>query len=327
MSPVHDGPLPTGAGPAQLALLDLVQRDGGPLDEELARLVLTTPATGRGRVELPFPPDLVPVEELQRVAIGVLGRLVARWRPAPAGEAPVPRGRFFARRFRVHGSPATAAAVRGTLVRAGLVEGDYRTTHLVLGLPVEQMVREHWVRQVANGSGRSWRRLWRMLELGDRLPPRADLPTVARRLAAGGARVEVVVGASPAEALATAAAVLGVDAPPEDVPEPDAVLVDLRRRLNLLRGGAAPDPLDAWCPRVPGPPLAAPEVRLPWLAGRAEELSQRLRRANYPVHGDPSVVARVLEGEVRRRVEPGETLAATVAGIRSGWRSLQAEVG
>jgi hypothetical protein len=39
------------------------------------------------------------------------------------------------------------------------------------------------------------------------------------------------------------------------------------------------------------------------------------------------VVARVLEGEVRRRVEPGETLAATVAGIRSGWRSLQAEVG
>jgi hypothetical protein len=316
--------LPPGAGAAQVALLDLVERDG-PVDEGLARLVLTTPATGRGRVDLPLDTDDVPVDELQRVATGVLARLVDRWEPPADAPARV-RTRFFARRFRVHGSPATARSVHDTLTSAGLVEGDYRTAHLVVALPLEQMVSEHWVRQVADGSGRSWRRLWRMLELADRLPPRVDVPTVARRLSRDGARVEVVVAGTPAAAVAQAASALGVSAPPRLRADPDPVVVDLRRRLNLLRGGRAPDPLDDWCPSAAGPALAAPAARLPWLRRRADELARRLRDADYPVHGDPAEAAQALGGEVRRGIDPAATLDMTVHAIRAGWQSLRAEV-
>ena len=59
--------------------------------------------------------------------------------PEPA-RWPVP----WRRRFRLHGTPGTAAAVRRGLLEQGLVESDWRPTHVVIARPVEAMMAEHW---------------------------------------------------------------------------------------------------------------------------------------------------------------------------------------
>jgi hypothetical protein len=169
-----------------------------------------------------------------------------------------------------------------------------------------------------------------MLELADRLPPRLDASAVAGRLAAGGARVQVVVATTPEDALTTVAGALGVRPAaaqsavvgPVVDPVVDPVVVDVRRRLNLVRGRAAPDPLDDWCAPADGPPLGAPPARIGWLRTRSAELARRLRTADYPVHGEPGDVTALLDGDVRRGVAPQAALEATVRALGTGWQRL-----
>jgi hypothetical protein len=160
------------------------------------------------------------------------------------------------------------------------------------------------------------------------VPPRLDAVAVADRLSAAGRRVEVVVAQGPAQAVAAAAAALGARAVPVAGTTPDAAVVDVRRRLNIARGGAAPDPLDDWCAATaPGAPLAAPVACLDWLgrtsARLADRLAARQRGGHYPVHGDPAAVTTILSGDVRRGIAPAVALATTVHAIRTGWERLQ----
>ena len=106
--------------------------------------VLATPSPGSRPVDVPLPwpgrrtprfgspaidPAQLPEEELIRLAVGVLARLLPGV-PRPAGTPeltrrwPVP----WRRRFRLHGSPGTVAAVRRGLLAQGLVETDWRPT-------------------------------------------------------------------------------------------------------------------------------------------------------------------------------------------------------
>ena len=137
--------------------LELVRRlneaAGGPV-EALADRVLATGSPGRGLVDVPLSwpegnrdygspatdPALLPAEELIRLAVGVLAHLLPGV-PVPREEDPSPGWPVpWRRRFLLHGSPGTAAAVRHGLLRQGLVETDWRPTHVVLARPVEVMM-------------------------------------------------------------------------------------------------------------------------------------------------------------------------------------------
>ena len=154
--------------------------------------------------------DRLPEDELIRLATGVLVHLLPGLpRPTAAPEParwPVP----WRRRFRLHGSPGTAAAVRRGLLEQGLVESDWRPTHVVIARPVEAMMAEHWAATARGGGILKWSTLWRRAEAAGRLPDEIDVAAIAARL--DGRRrepVHVVVARDAQEAAETTARLLG----------------------------------------------------------------------------------------------------------------------
>ena len=152
--------------------------------------------------------------------------------PAEAHRPPWPLP--WRRRFRLHGSPATAEAVRRLLLAQGCVETDWRPTHIVIARPVEAMMAEHWSAAVRDGGILKWSAVWRRAEAAGRLPGTIDVAAIARRLQ--GRRREplhVVVARDADEAIALATQILRAR-PGAVHGNGDAAVSDLLRRLNRL---------------------------------------------------------------------------------------------
>ena len=213
--------------------------------------MLATAAPGRGLLDVPLPwpdaprrfgtppidPAALPEEELIRLAVGVLAHLLPDVPRSTPEALPAPWPLPWRRRFRLHGSPGTVAAVRKSLLAQGLVETDWRPTHVVIARPVPVMMAEWWAASVRDGGILKWSTAWRRAEAAGRLPPSIDVAGIADRLASrdrhGSDRVHVVVASGAEEAAALTAEILG--ARPAEIQESgDAAVSDLLRRLNRL---------------------------------------------------------------------------------------------
>src|SRR5690606_4026722 len=131
----------------------------------------------------PIEPELLPGTEIVRAASGALVPLLLRPGPPPQTRSR-PALLRRRRRFVVHGSPMTAAALRDALVAAGWVEGGRGAVHLVVGRDLETMMTEQWQVRAREGSERRWRPLWRRAATVGLVPPRLRLAGIAGRLAA-----------------------------------------------------------------------------------------------------------------------------------------------
>ena len=142
------------------------------------------------------------------------------------------------------------------------------------------------------GGWLEWLRFWQ--QRGD-LPPRIDLPAVAERHLARDPDVLVVLDRSALPEL------LGVRRlrPPS---RPGADAAELARRIATVVGLlVAPDVRAALMthtllPRMPAtgtPQVVLPDEHRAWVSAAAQRMARELRRAGYPVLGDPVVLVPV----------------------------------
>jgi hypothetical protein len=299
--------------------LELVRRlneAAGGRVEGLAERVLATASPGRGLVDVPLPwpagtrdygspatdPDHLPREELIRLAVGVIVHLLPGLPHPPTIEEspawPLP----WRRRFLLHGSPGTVAAVRHGLLRHGLVETDWRPTHVVIARPVEVMMAEHWAASAQQGGILKWSTLWRREVAAGRLPGPIDVAAIAQSLE-GRRRepVHVVVARDAQQAVETTARLLRTR-PFVVSGTGDLAQTDLLRRVNRLTAlTAGPDrvrdlaarltaALDGVAPDSAQPPVA-PRAALAWAREQADRTAHDLEGAGYAVHGNPDDLA------------------------------------
>ncbi len=341
-------PLPDGVH------LELVRRlnlaSGGVAHPGLVDHVLATVAPGRGRVDIPLPwpdspprfgiapmdPVALPSEELVRLSVGVLARLLPGVPVPPAQPArarwPLP----WRRRFRLHGSPGTVAAVRQALLAQGLVESDWRPTHVVIARPIEVMMAEHWAASVHAGGILRWSTLWRRTRTSGRLPGRIDVAAIAGRLEdetgdrRRGSKLHVVVAREAHEAVALTAGLLR--ARPGEAPETgDPSTSDLLRRLNRLTAlTAGPEHVRAIAASLmrlladsqihsDALPPVTPRASLPWANATAEATRDAITSAGYSVHGDPGAL---LPADLRRpeTIDRDRTLDLAVNASLRAWQ-------
>ena len=353
-----DAAAPAAPSAVHLELLRRCNAAGhGPVPAGLAEAFLTTPRPGRGPVDPPLPwpggrpfgspaldPSSLPPELLVRLAAGVVVRLLGDV-PDPAPDPAPPAGRRawpWRTGFVLHGTRVGTAPVRERLLAAGAVEGGRRPVHLVLGLPLELAMAEHWAGRVAGGGVLTWLAVWRRAASADRLPDPVDVDRTAERLAAEHpGRVHVVLAADPAGLAAGALDVLGLTGRPGVPPPLQLARWDLQRRVNrlapLARGpvsgpalarrltpvldGLAADRPGSWAE-----PAAVPATHHAWAARAAADLATRVDEAGYPVHGDPGVLARATPRTGRPRrgtVDRSQTLDLTLAACLRLWRSQE----
>ena len=281
-------------------------------------------------------PVALPSQELVRLSVGVLARLLPGVPVPPAQPArarwPLP----WRRRFRLHGSPGTVSALRQALLAQGLVESDWRPTHIVIARPIEVMMAEHWAASVRAGGILRWSTLWRRTRATGRLPGRIDVAAIAGRLRdqVGGRRrgsnLHVVVARDAHDALALTAGLLR--ARPVEAPETgDPSASDLLRRLNRLTAltsgpthvraiAASLDQVLAEAP-VPGHALAplTPRASLPWAGATAEATRDAITSAGYSVLGDPGAL---LPADLRRPeiIDRDRTLDLAVNASLRAWQ-------
>jgi hypothetical protein len=316
----------------------------------LADLVLSTPGPGRGLVDVPLPwpgrpddeatvgtppvaPEELPAEELLRVCTGVLVRLLAAEPTEPVRRASRP-WRPWRRGFTLLGAPTTVDLVRGALLQRGLREGGSRTTYLVLGGPLEDLMAQRWSARVRAGAALRWQRMWRLAAANDRVPPGIALPTIASHLADefDATRVHVVLAPDARTSLDLVAEILGVPAT-EITDRYDVLATDLLRRVNpvltLAIGEQARRDVVArvWPEIASGEepaPLAAPAGQLGWAIGAGERMATALAGGRYAVHGDPALVVPTRRPGVRRAPDPDDVLAHALGVVTRAWRRHRA---
>lgn len=310
----------------------------------LADRVFGTAAPGRGLLDVPVPwpadarrfgtpardPSEIPAEELVRLAVGVLAHLLPGLTPPPPEEQPTRWPRPWRRRFRLHGSPSTVAAIRPGLRAQGHVETDWRPTHLVIALPVEVMMAEHWSNSVRHGGILKWSTTWRRAQAAGRLPAPIDVARIANSL--DGRRrepVHVVVAREPDRAAALVAEVLR-SRPVEVRRGGGASESDLLRRLNRLTAltlgpgqvGRLSRTLVGLIEQSsvgPGDPTpVAPPASLAWAREVAATNAAELRRAGYAVHGDPDALTPI-EHQRPGTVDREHTLELAVTACLRTW--------
>jgi hypothetical protein len=340
------------------AQLELVRRLAGRVDvvadlpdfAGLADLVLDTPGPGRGLVDVPLPwaadpaaapaigtppvaPEELPADELLRVCAGVLVRLLAAEPPALVQRASRP-WRPWRRGFTLLGAPTTADLVRGALLERGLREGGSRTTYLVLGGPLEELMAQRWSARVRAGAAVRWQRMWRLAATNDRVPPGIALPTIAAHLTEqfGAARVHVVLARDAQSTLALVAETLGVTPGPL-ADRYDALATDLLRRVNPVltlavgEQGRRDVVSRVWPEIASGEdsmPLGAPLRQLDWAIGTGERMAAALAGGRYAVHGDPALVVPTRRPGVRRAPDPDDVLAHGLRVVGRAWRRHRA---
>jgi hypothetical protein len=309
----------------------------------LADQVLATAAPGRGLLDVPLPrpdaprrfgtppmdPAELPEDELIRLAVGVLAHLlpgVPRTAPEPLPSPwPIP----WRRRFRLHGSPGTVAGVRRSLLAQGLIETDWRPTHVVVARPVPVMMAEWWAASVRNGGILKWSTAWRRAEAAGRLPASTDVYGIAEGLPPR-ANVHLVVADTAAQAAALTAEVLG--ARPAEVQETgDAAVADLLRRLNRLTAlthgpGRVRDlartlaaTLDEVAtPAYPVDSLAPPPASTAWAHEQAASTAGAIRDAGYAVHGELDALTPT-DHRLPGTVDRGRSLDLAVKACKRCW--------
>lgn len=350
-----DAPLP-GAG--QLELVRRLARERLPQHARLAALVLGTAGGGRGLVDVPLPwpaderldregeghvpvigtppvpPEELSADEVLRVATAVLVRLLAAERPVP----PTGAGRLWRpwrRSVTLLGAPATVALLRSALRERGLREGRARTTYVVLGGPLDELMAQRWSARVRAGAEMRWQRMWRTAAIHDRVPPGIAVPSLAARLAdeVGPGRVHVVLGADANETARLVGEVLGVDLGSfEDRHDPLAT--DLLRRVNpLLTLAVGADRRREIVARVwpevaageDSGPLGVPAGHRDWAARTGARMATALTEARYAVHGDPALVVPARRPGARRAPDPDDVLRHAVRVIERVWQRTLAD--
>lgn len=291
-------------GAQQLELLrrvNLVARPG----DGLATRILTASAPGRGRPDLelvgaadespfgarPVDPGELADHELLRVAAHLIAQDVADAGVPPASDPAYPRP--WRRRYRLVGDPLLSDPRRRDLVARGhgpRPRGDV----VVVGADLGSMLSDAWTaRCFSQGAApwADWVDSWRQRR---RLPPRIDLSRIASTWAQrrGAEHVHVVLDPAALPGL------VGVRRlPPPERPSADAA--ELARRVAAMlglmvtpavRGELMTHTLWARLAAAPGPPAAVPAEHREWLVASASAMAEELRRAGYPVHGDPEAL-------------------------------------
>lgn len=320
-------------GAQQLELLRTLNLASASVAHELADRVLTAAAPGRGKPDLalvgvaesaygprPVDPSLLPADELVRVATSVLAEDVVA-----LGVAAPPRRlrRSWRRGHRLAGDPIEAAGVREALTSRGRGPGRPGGETLILGGPLDQMLVDVWTRRCFERGSGGWLEWLRFWEQRDDLPPRIDLPSVADRHA----HPRVVLDRSQLPHL------VGVRRLPPPV-RPGADAAELARRIATVVGLLVPpDERPALMtrtllPRMPvtaSPPVALPEEHREWVRAAAERMARRLRRAGYPVVGDPaSLVPADTAAPARPNVASGQLVLdlAVRMLVDDSWKGL-----
>jgi hypothetical protein len=308
----------------------------------LADLVLATAAPGRGLLDVPLPwpdasprfgtppmdPAQLPEEELIRLAVGVLAHLLPDVPRSTPEVLPDPWPLPWRRRFRLHGSPGTVAGVRRSLLAHGLVETDWRPTHIVIARPLPVMMAEWWAASVRGGGILKWSTAWRRAEAAGRLPPATDVAGIVGKLTTE--NVHVVVASGAQEAAALAAEVAG--APPTEMQvSGDPAVSDLLRRLNRLTAlsqgtgrvrelartlAATLDEVDS--PAYSVTSLAPPPPSMAWAREQAASTAGVIRDAGYAVHGELDALTPT-DHRLPGTVDRGRTLELAVTACLRSW--------
>lgn len=300
-------------GAQQLALLRRLnvaaEAAGRRIPLATADRVLSAGVSGRGRGDLPIlgadeperfgprpvDPDALPDDELLRVAAALIADDVA----ATAGEPEPERTlleraraahRPWTRAFAVVGVQWRADHVRAGLAAAGRPQGGRRPTAYLLADDLATVLAHAWTARAFDQGGPTWNDFLRNSSSFGHLPPRADLPRMARSATHkyGAGRVTVVL--DPA-ALAAELGAGHLQEPPRlganaidlvrRVGEPLGLLVDQAERPGLLRAALGT--------RLAGQGGAAPTVPprwTGWLSSMAERTRHDIEAAGYPVLGD-----------------------------------------
>ena len=311
----------------------------------LADLVFATAAPGRGLIDVPLPwpaaarrfgtppmdPAQLPAEELIRLAVGVLAHLLPGVPDSTPEASPAPWPLPWRRRFRLHGSPGTVAGIRKSLLAQGLVETDWRPTHVVIARPVPVMMAEHWAASVRHGGILKWSTAWRRAEAAGRLPPPIDVADIAGRLATQSTRpVQVVAAGNAEEAAALTARVLRAH-PAQLRQSGDAAVSDLLRRLNrltaLTHGTGRVGELARTLAATLGEPatpahsatsLSPPPPAMSWALEQAASTADTIRRAGYAVHGELDALTPT-DHRLPGTVDRGRTLELAVTASKRCW--------
>jgi hypothetical protein len=290
-------------GAQQLELLRRLNAAGAPTPDLVER-TLNASAPGRGRSDLELlgavealafgPPPVDPGDlrddELLRVAGGLLAEDVA------AAGLPEERPATFVRpwrtRYRLQGDPELADPIRTQLVARGRPPGGRGSTVFVLGDHLDQMVVDAWTASCFDEGASRWDSWLGSRARRNSLPPRIDLPHVARTWAGrvGPGRVRIVLDPKAVPRLVGVRRAFTL---PDDVPADGlelgrriasmlGLLVPRERRRALLRQTVRPR-----LAALPGPRLGVPPEHADWVQRRAVRMREAIRRAGYPVQGDP----------------------------------------
>jgi hypothetical protein len=288
------GPLP---GAQQLELLRRINLAGGAGTPGLADRVLTAPAAGRGKADLPLvgaaapgfgarpvDPATISAHELLRVASVLLADDLVTLGPDPVRRS---WARPWRRRFRLVGDPVVVGVLRQDLLARGRPEGGPRPFLVAVGAPLDDLLAHTWTQRCFETGATPWTEWLRFWRERDQLPARADLPDSVRRWHARRPFVRVVTdlerlphhvgvrslpqvrvpGADQAEVARRVAAVVGLKVPADQRP---ALMRTLQRRI--------PDTGTA--------PVVVPARERDWVASAAARMTRSLTRAGYPVVGD-----------------------------------------
>ena len=339
---IEPAPARTAGSALQLEVARRVAAGGAiPGLDALVDTIAATPAFGRGLGDVPMPwpgahpfgpppcdPEMLPAEQLLRVAVPVLVRLGARL-PAALPVAGPRAGHWWRRGFAVSGPPTYAAAISEDLRVAGLRVGGHGLTGIVVAAPFERAMFALWSRRVASGGAIGWRRFWMIRSRQDQLPFGVDVAAQIERLAGRTRALHVVVGESSTTIAQRIARITGV--PVSNPVEESWRRVDLHRRINRVAsvGGEAIGArvlalLPPEATRVPG----APRACRPWAGSNGRLQVAAIRAAatagGYPVHGNPAELLGASDmGAERPMVTTADaTLDLAVHAIREAWQRV-----
>ena len=298
------GPIP---GAQQLELLrriNLAVESSAPLragddraSTRLADRVLTAPAAGRGKADLPLvgvtapgfgprpvDPESVSAHELLRVASVVLADDLVALGPDPVRTSwPRP----WRRRVRLVGDPVLVGPLREHLLSRGRPEGGPRPFLVVVGTPLDDLLAHTWTQRCFETGTKPWAEWLRFWRERDQLPARADLVASVRRWNPRRPFVRIVTD------LDRLPHQVGVRHLPE-VPVPGADQAELARRIAAVVGlkvpaSERPGLMRTLQRRIPDrgvAPVAVPPRERVWVASSAERMTRSIARAGYPVVGD-----------------------------------------
>lgn len=300
-------------GAQQLGLLRRLnvtaEAAGRRVPRATADRVLAAGVSGRGRGDLPVlgadeperfgprpvDPDALPDDELLRVAAALIADDVAATAGEPEPERTlVGRARAahrpWTKAFVVVGVQWRADSVRAGLAAAGRPQGGRRPTAYLLADDLATVLAHAWTARAFDQGGPTWSDFLRNSSSFGHLPPRADLPRMARSATHkyGAGRVTVVL--DPA-ALAAELGIARLQEPPRlgvnaidlvrRVGEPLGLLVDQSDRPGLLRAS-----LGLRLAGQGGPAPTVPARFGGWLSSMAERTRHDIEAAGYPVLGD-----------------------------------------